>query len=294
MAVIWGIPYLLIRVAVRQLDPGVLVFLRTAPAAALLWPLVIARRHVPAVLAHWRWIVIFGVVEFGVPWYFMASAERHLTSSLTSLLICCVPLLSILGQRLRPGREPVSRRRYAGLLTGVVGVALLVGFNVQSGSLIWMGAMLVVCVGYTVGPAILSSKLASVPGLAIVAGATTVVALAWLPWTVARWPERVNAETWSSVAVLSVVCTAGAFLCFHELVKEAGPSRATVVTYVNTALAVVLGVAILNEPLTTGIVLGFPFVLVGSVLATSAPRAASLRVGSADEGHRDPRLTSHE
>lgn len=284
MAVIWGVPYLLIRVAVRQLDPGVLVFLRTAPASALLWPLVIARRHVGAMLAHWRWIMVFGVVEFGVPWYFMASAERHLTSSLTSLLICCVPLLSLAAQRLRHGREPVSRRRYVGLLTGAVGVALLVGFNVRSGSLVWIGAMFLVCVGYTVGPAILSAKLANTPGLAIVAGATTVVALAWLPWSIARWPAHVNSETWSSVAVLSVVCTAGAFLCFHELVKEVGPSRATVVTYVNTALAVVLGIAILHEPLTTGIVLGFPFVLVGSVLATSAPSASLPRVASTDKG----------
>lgn len=270
MAVIWGIPYLLIRVAVRQLDPGVLVLARTAPAAVVLWPMVLARGQLAAVVRHWRWIVAFGVVEFGIPWYLMASAERHLTSSLTSLLICCVPLLSILLQRMRGNREQVSRRRYTGLLVGALGVISLVGLDIRHGSLEWMGAMLLVCIGYTLGPAILAHHLTDVPGIAIVAGATTVVAVAWLPWSLGHWPAHVGIETWSSVAVLSLVCTAGAFVCFYELVKEVGASRATVVTYVNTAIAVVLGIVGLHEPLTIGIAIGFPLVLVGSVLATSA------------------------
>jgi len=281
MAVIWGLPYLLIRVAVRQLDPGVLVLARTAPAAALLWPLVLARRQFAVMLANWRWIVVFGVIEFGVPWYLMASAEKHITSSLTSLLICCVPLFSILVQRLHGPREHVAKRRLAGLGVGAMGVLLLVGLGVNSGSVTWIGAMLVVCLGYTLGPAILAAKLTHVPGPTIVCGATTVVALAWIPWSFTHWPTRVNAETISSIAVLSILCTAGAFLCFFELVKEVGASRATVVTYVNTAIAVVLGIAVLNEPLTAGIALGFPLVLVGSVLATSTPATGQLEADSA-------------
>lgn len=279
MAVIWGIPYLLIRVAVRQLDPGVLVFARTAPAALLLWPLVIARGQVRALLVHWRWIVVFGVVEFGIPWYFMASAERHITSSLTSLLICTVPLFSIVGHRLRANHEPVAPRRLLGLAIGAVGVASLVGLDVRHGSLPWIGAMMLVCIGYTIGPAILASKLRDVAGITIVAGATSFVALAWSPWTLTHLPIHVNAETWSSIAVLSVVCTAGAFLCFYELIQEVGAPRATVVTYVNTAIAVVLGVVILHEPLTVGIAIGFPLVLIGSVLATSAAQ----RVASSED-----------
>ena len=280
MAVIWGIPYLLIRVAVRQLDPGVLVLARTAPAAALLWPLVLARRQVATLIANWRWIFVFGVIEFGLPWYLMASAERHITSSLTSLLICCVPLFSILAQRVRGHAEHVSRRRYVGLGVGALGVLLLVGLDVKNGSVLWIGAMLIVCLGYTIGPVILAAKLTHVPGPTIVCGATSFVAIAWLPWSIAHWPAHVNAQTASSVAVLSIVCTAGAFLCFFELVKEVGASRAVVVTYVNTAIAVVLGIAVLSEPLTAGIALGFPFVLIGSVLATSTPVATRNDVDS--------------
>ena len=277
MSVIWGLPYLMIRVAVRQLDPGVLVFARTLPAALLLSPVVIARRQVGVIRAHLGWIAVFAVVEFGVPWYLMSTAERHIDSSLTSLIVCAVPLVSVGLQRLRRSEERVTRRRLTGLGLGALGVALLVGLSVHGGSSTWVLMMLAVAVGYSVGPRILAERLADVPGVAVVTGATFVVALAWLPWSVAHWPSHVNTETALSVATLAVVCTAGAFLIFFELVKEAGATRSVVVTYLNTALAVALGVAFLHEPLTAAILAGFPLVLVGSVLATApGPRAPSL------------------
>jgi len=272
MAVIWGIPYLLIRVAVRQLDPGVMVLMRTAPASLLLTPLVIARGQIPVLLKNLRWIIIFGVVEFGVPWYCMATAERHISSSLTSLLICCVPLFAVLAQRIRRTGEHISQRRYFGLGVGAVGVALLVGLDLRGGSITWIGLMMVVCLGYCFGPMILATKLAHVPGVVVVAGATAFVALCWIPWAVVHWPAHVSGETWSCMAVLSVVCTATAFLVFFELVKEVGSSRSVVVTYFNTAIAVVLGIVGLHETLTAGIILGFPLVLVGCIFATSATK----------------------
>jgi drug/metabolite transporter (DMT)-like permease len=270
MAVIWGIPYLLIRVAVRHLDPGVLVLGRTGPTALLLLPLVLWRGQLPLLVKNLKWIAIFGVVEFGIPWYFMATSERHLTSSLTSLLICAVPLFSVIAQRIRQTEGHVSSRRYLGLLVGALGVALLVGLDLKGGSITWIGLMMLVCLGYTIGPIILATKLASVPGPVVVCGATGFVALCWIPWSVGHWPSQFSAETLSCVAVLSVVCTAGAFLTFFELIKEVGATRGVVVTYVNTAIAVVLGIVGLNEPLTIGIIVGFPLVLIGSTFATSS------------------------
>lgn len=278
MAVIWGIPYLLIRVAVRQVDPGFLVLGRTGPTALFLLTLVVSRRQLGLLRSNFKWIVLFGVVEFGVPWFFMSTAEKHITSSLTSLLICTVPLLSVAIQRLRRTKEHISTRRYAGLGIGALGVALLVGLDLRGGSITWLSMMLVVCVGYTIGPMILATKLSHVPGPVIVAGATSFVALGWLPWSIAHWPAHASTETISSIAVLSIICTAGAFLIFFELVKEVGSTKSVVVTYVNTALAVVLGVMGLNEPLTVGIIIGFPLVLIGSIFATSsATNKASLR-----------------
>ncbi len=273
MAIIWGIPYLLIRVAVRQLDPGVVVFLRTGPASLLLIPLVTIRRQWSDVVRHFGWIVVFGVVEFGVPWFLMSTAEEHITSSLTSLLICGVPLLSVVVQRLRRG-EHIETRRYLGLAIGACGVAFLVGLDLSGGTLTWIAMMALVCVGYTFGPMILATKLADVPGAAVTCGATGVVALAWAPWALTHWPSHVSGETWSSIATLSVVCTAGAFVVFSALVKEVGSTRAVVVTYVNTAVAVILGIVGLHEALTAGIMVGFPLVIVGCVIATSRPRPA--------------------
>jgi drug/metabolite transporter (DMT)-like permease len=238
-------------------------------------PLVIAKRQIPVLIKNLRWIIIFAVIEFGIPWYCMATAERHISSSLTSLLICCVPLFAVIAQRLRRTGEHISQRRYFGLGIGAVGVALLVGLDLRGGSITWIGLMMVVCFGYCIGPMILATKLSHVPGVVVVAGATAFVAICWIPWSIVHWPAHVSGETWSCMAVLSVVCTATAFLVFFELVKEVGSSRSVVVTYFNTAIAVVLGVVGLHETLTAGIVLGFPLVLVGCIFATSGPKVVA-------------------
>jgi drug/metabolite transporter (DMT)-like permease len=288
MAVLWGIPYLLIRVAVRQLDPGVLVLFRTAPASLLLMPVVTHQRAWGQLVKNLEWIIVFGVVEFGIPWYLMSTSERHINSSLTSLIICAVPLFSVLASRFTRSHEPIGARRLSGLVAGAVGVALLVGLDLTGGSITWIGLMLLVCVGYSIGPIILATKLQNVPGPAVVCGAAGVVALGWIPYDAFRWPAHVSGETWTSVGVLSVFCTAGAFLVFFELIKEAGSSRSVVVVYSNTALAVLLGVVGLHEPFTIGIALGFPLIVFGSYLATTVARAVG------DDAGRDANLAVNE
>jgi drug/metabolite transporter (DMT)-like permease len=288
MAVLWGIPYLLIRVAVRQLDPGVLVLFRTAPASLLLMPVVTHQRAWGQLVKNLQWIIVFGVVEFGIPWYLMSTSERHINSSLTSLIICAVPLFSVLASRFTRSHEPIGARRLSGLAVGAAGVVLLVGLDLKGGSITWIGFMLLVCVGYSIGPIILATKLQNVPGPAVVCGAAGVVALAWIPYDAFRWPAHVSGETWISVGVLSVFCTAGAFLVFFELIKEAGSSRSVVVVYSNTALAVLLGVVGLHEPFTIGIALGFPLIVLGSYLATTVAR------GVGDDVGRDANLAIYE
>src|ERR1700677_291318 len=163
MAVIWGLPYLLIRIAVRELDPGPLVWMRPAPRALLLAPVVISQRQWPVLIRNLKWIAIFGVVEFGVPWFLMSTAEQHITSSLTSLLICGVPLLSVVAQRIRRTAERIDPRRYWGLGIGAAGVAFLVGLDLGGGKLTWLAMMMLVCVGYTIGPTILATNLQAEP-----------------------------------------------------------------------------------------------------------------------------------
>lgn len=276
LSVLWGIPYFMIRIAVRQLDPATLVFARTFPAALLLIPLALQQRAFSSLRGKWRWLIGFSIIEFGVPWFLMGSAEKHLSSSLTGLLVAAVPLGSITLTKLLHPSETIHARRLVGLLIGTVGVVVLVGLDLSGGSWLWVAAMLLVVVGYASGPMILALKLNEASGLAVVAASVSIVALGYLPWGATHWPAHLKIETWLSIGGLSLLCTVAAFLVFFALVQEVGPSRGTVITYFNTAIAVLLGTAVLHESLTTGIIIGFPLIVLGSIFATSAPTSAQL------------------
>jgi drug/metabolite transporter (DMT)-like permease len=158
---------------------------------------------------------------------------------------------------------------------GISGVAALVGIDVRGGDLLAVGAVALAALGYAVGPVIVSLRLDGLPGLGLSAVALGMTALAYLPLAWFGRPDdlgAVSGRAWGSVVVLGTLCSAVAFLVFFALVAEVGPSRATVITYVNPAVAVLLGVLLLAEPLTAGIVLGFPLVLLGSYLATRGTR----------------------
>lgn len=269
MSVIWGIPYLLIRVALRDLSPPLVVFARTLPAAVLLLPLALQRGHLRAVLASWRWVLAFTMVEMAVPWLLLSRAEQKLSSSAAGLLIAGVPLVAALVYRLSPHNDRLTGRGLFGLVVGFAGVAVLVGFDVGHSDLSAVGEMGVVVLGYSLGPLIVSRRLHDVPNLGVVAVAVTLTAIGYAPFALTRLPHHLGGEVAAAVLGLAFVCTALAFLLFFELIAEVGPARSTVITYINPAVAVLLGVTILNEPFTTGIAIGFPLILAGSVLATS-------------------------
>ena len=273
MSVIWGIPYLMIRVAVRDFSPGTLVFARTFPATLLLLPLALRRDALAAVLRQWRVVAIYTVIELGIPWLLLARAEQHLSSSLSSLLVATVPSVGLLANRATGQADHIDRRRLAGLAVGLAGVAVLVGIDVRGTSLPAAGEMLIVVVGYAVGPIIINRRLADLPSVGVVTVSLGMAAIVYSPWALTHLPHHVTASVVASVIGLTVICTALAFVLFFALIAEIGPSRATVITYINPAVAVLLGVAVLGEPFGVGIAVGFPLVLIGSVLAT-APASA--------------------
>ena len=271
MSVIWGIPYLLIRVAVRDFPPEVLVFARTAPPALLLMAYAAYRGMLRPLLPHWRMLLLYSLVELAGPWLMLSHAEVRLSSSLAALLIAATPLVAAVLARL-VGRERIDRRRLLGLVVGVGGVVALAGVDVHADDLTAVAVVLLTAVGYAVGPFLVSRRLSHLPTLGVIASSLAVVAVLYAPFAVWHWPDEISRDSALSVVVLSVVCTAFAFIVFFALIAEAGPARASVITYVNPAVALVLGVLLLDEPLTLGIAIGFPLVLLGSVLATSRPR----------------------
>ncbi|MGO8871584.1 MAG: DMT family transporter [Acidimicrobiales bacterium] len=274
MSLVWGTPYLLIRIAVREVSPATLIFLRTAPAAVLLLPLAIRRQTLRAVIAHWKWITVFTVVEMGIPWLFLGRAEVHLTSSLTGLLVATVPLVGAVIYRVL-GADRFDGRRILGLVIGFGGVAVLVGTDLHTTDAGAVVEMLAPVIGYAIGPLVISRRLGDLPGLGVITVSLAMAGLVYAPYGLTHLPTHVSMEVVASVAGLALVCTALAFVLFFELIVEVGPARSTVITYVNPAVAIALGVVVLGEPMSTGIVLGFPLILLGSWLATTRSAAVA-------------------
>ena len=272
LGVIWGIPYLLIKIAVEDLSPASLVLARTSLATLLLAPLAASRGLLRPLVPHWRPLLVYTIIEICLPWLLLGHAEQELSSSLTGLLVAAVPLVGAVLVKLT-GHEPMASRRIVGLLVGFAGVAALVGFDVGASSTGAVAAVGLVAVCYALGPLILSRHLADLPSLGVVAASLAISALLYAPVGLLQWPDQApGADTWWSVAGLAVVCTAVAFLVFFELIAEVGPSRATVITYVNPAVALVLGVIVLDEQVTVATGVGFALILLGSVLATQRER----------------------
>lgn len=273
LGVIWGIPYLLIKIAVRELTPATLVFVRTSLGAALLLPAAVLRGKMRALLGRWRAIALFTVVELAIPWLLLARAERRVTSSLAGLFMASIPLVAAVLSRVAGGHEQLGPRRLVGLVVGFAGVVALLGLELGRGDALAIVELTVVALGYAVGPMIVSRSLADVRALDVIAVSLAACAVAYAPIGIAQLPDALPAgEVIAAVVVLGVACTAVAWLLFFELIAEAGPVRATVITYVNPAVAVAAGVALLGEPFTAGTAAGFVLILSGSWLAAGPAR----------------------
>jgi len=284
MSVIWGLPYLFIRVAVAEISPATLVFARTAVAALILVPLALWRSDVRQVLRRWRWVVAFALVEIGLPWVLLGSAEQHITSSLAALLVAGVPLVGAVLAVATKGRDRIGGTGLLGLVVGLLGVSAIVGATAETSTWTALVAMAVVVVCYAVGPAILARRLEGVPSLGVMAFSLTLCAALYAPFAALQRPTTMpGPDVLVSIAILAVVCTALAFVLFAALIEAIGPVRATVITYVNPAVAAVLGVVVLREPFTVAMGVGLTLVILGSTLATrrssSEPTPARLALG---------------
>lgn len=278
MGLIWGLPYLLIAEVVEELTPSTLVFGRTALASMLLLPLAISRGQLRAVLARWRPLVAFAVIEIMIPWVLLGIAEQRLSSSLTALLIASVPLIGAVLAVATRSDDRLDGRRWFGLLIGLSGVAALVGFEVGGGDAGAVVALAVVATCYAAGPLMLSRWLSDLPGVGVITASLVLTALVYLPIGVAQAPaDWPSGSVLLSLVGLAVICTAIAFVVFFLLIAEVGPARATVITYINPAVAVVLGVLVRDEEFTLATAVGFALILAGSVLATrrATPRDVS-------------------
>lgn len=285
MAVIWGIPYLFIKIAVVEVSPAALAGMRTLLAALVLLPLAARAGALRPALRSWRYVAAFGVLEMAIPWVLIGHAEIRVSSGFAGLVIAAVPMFGTLLAFVLGDRHALARVRVLGLATGFVGVGALVGLDSLGGhvDLLSVAELLTVAALYAIAPAIADRKLRHVPSMGVIALSLSIVAVLYLPFTIGELGQGLpSPSVVGSILVLALVCTALAFVLFFELIATAGPVRATVITFLNPAVAVLLGLVVLSEPLTWGTVVGFPLVLLGSYWATR-PTAAPARPASADD-----------
>jgi drug/metabolite transporter (DMT)-like permease len=276
MSIVWGIPYLLIKVSVRHLTPAMVVEVRTAIGALVLLPLAFRRGEVRPLMSAWKPLLVYTVVELAIPWYLLSNAERQLSSSLSGLIVATVPLISVALAALMRHHDRLDRRGIGGLVVGLAGVAVLLGLDVHTGDLASVGQVLLVAVGYATGPLIVSRYLGELSSLALAAVSLALVAIVYLPVAVAQAPSRMPPYTAIvSLVLLGLVCTALAFVAFFELIKEVSPTRATIITYFNPVVAVALGVILLGEPLKAGMAVGFALILLGSWMSAPFRRSTA-------------------
>jgi drug/metabolite transporter (DMT)-like permease len=269
MSVIWGIPYLLIKVAVEGVSVPVLVLARTAIGAAVLLPVMLYRREWTQVLRHWKPVLAFAFFEMIAAWLLLSDAERRLTSSLTGLLIAATPIVVAVLDRFTGGERRMGPKRMAGLGVGFAGVAVLAGPELTGGSAWSVAEVLLVSTCYAIAPLIAARYLSDVPALPLTAACLGVAAVVYALPAAATWPtEMPSTRVLLAIGALALICTALAFLVFFALIREVGPARALVFTYVNPAVALAAGVLILNEPITVWHLAGLALILTGSVLAT--------------------------
>jgi drug/metabolite transporter (DMT)-like permease len=273
MSVIWGIPYLLIKVADGGVAVPVLVLARVGIGAALLLPFAVRRGRLGTLRPYWRWLAAFAVVEIITPWLLLSEAERRLPSSMSGLLVASVPIFVVVIGRLTGGTDRLTAVRWTGLLAGLGGVALLAGPTVAGGDALSIAEVLLVAVCYATGPLIASRKLGDLPPLEMTAMCLAFAAVVYAPLAALTWPSAMpSVQVLAALAALAVICTAAAFPIFFQLIAEVGPARASVITYVNPAVAVTLGVVVLGEQFTPAMAGAFALILGGSVLATRGGR----------------------
>jgi drug/metabolite transporter (DMT)-like permease len=286
VSVLWGIPYLFIKIADDHgMPPLVLAWGRVTLGAAVL--LVVSWRAgtLPSLRGRGRWLLAFAVLEIAIPFPMIALGETKVASSTAAIVIAAVPLIiALLTLRFEPS-ERVTGTRLLGLLVGFAGVAALVGVDLSGdgGELVGVGAILIAAVGYASAPLVLKRHLIDVDPTAVMAACLTIAAAILTPAAILDWPTTTpSGGAFAAVVVLGILCTALALVVMAILIGEAGPARASVITYINPVIALALGIVFLGESPGAGSLVGLVLILVGSWISTrSSTQIDEARVSSA-------------
>ena len=281
-SVIWGSSFLFIRVAVEHMPPSAVVFGRTLLGAAFLVPLAIRNRAFHGLRSRILPVVVVTLLDMALPTFLTAWGEQHVTSSVAGILTATDPLFTAVLALWLVRSEAVDRKQFAGLVIGFAGVVALLGidFRGHAGELPAAGAVLLSALGYAGAALAYRRWLADAPALGVTALMTAMSSAAFLAPAAAGLPRQAPpASSVLALATLGIVNTGLAYWLFYLLIDEAGAATASVITYVMPVVALLLGVGLLGEKLTTGAIAGLILIALGAWLATGrqTPGAAKTR-----------------
>lgn len=274
--IFWGLPYFFIAIALESFSTPSIVFARTFLGALVLIPYAALTGGLKPALKAWPYVLIFAVVEMVGPWFLITEALKGISSGLTGLLVGTVPffVVAILAIFLKD-RKALRPRPLIGMVIGFVGVALLVGVDSITGAVEPFSVLMVIAaaIGYAIAPIMASIKLSDVPSAGVIGLSMVIVATLYSPFALPNIGSELATASFNalgSLVVLGLVCSAAAFVIFFKLIKEVGPAKASLITYLNTAVALTLGTLFLSEPLTTGLLIGIPLIATGLYLSGGA------------------------
>lgn len=272
-SLIWGIPFWLTKILLTEFHPSTIVFLRAAIAAVLLAPVTWRSGALQGALSQWRWVLVFALAQIAIPWWLTGTAQKHLSSSFTGLLMTAIPVIGLFYAFANRERSAFSLRGSLGLSIAGVGVAILIGLDTFHERLDFPSVFLVLLAtaGFAYAPRVVTQHLQGVPSLGAVALTFLITAAIWVLPGINSWPKQaLSPSVVVSTLVMGVVCTALAFWIFFELIKEVGSTKATYLAFTNPMVAVLVGIIFAKEPLTVGIIFSFPLIVLGTYLAISA------------------------
>lgn len=269
LSVLWGVPYLFIKIAVDDgVPPIFLAWLRVTLAAAVLLGLAARAGTLGSMRGRGRWVLAYAVVEISLPFPLIGYGEQDVSSSLAAILIAAVPtFVALLSLRFNP-EERLTRTRAVGLVVGFAGVCALVGIDVGSDDLVGAAAILLAAFGYASGPMIYQRHFGGLDVRATMGASLAAASVVLAIPALLDPPDRVTIDAAVAIAVLGLFCTAAAFTLFAVLLTTIGAGRTAIITYVAPVVALAGGVLFLGESVGLGALIGLVLILAGSWLST--------------------------
>jgi len=281
---LWGSSFLFIEIALRELEPTVVIVLRLLLAALVLVPVLALRFGTGGAYGRlreaWRPLLVLGAVNAALPFTLIAWGQKHIDSGIAAIANASLPIfVALLAIRYRPS-ERVTGSRAVGIVSGIVGVAVLTGANPEGGWWAVAGTLAVVMAAflYAVGALFAQTHVEAVDPIVLATGSTIAGALLLLPISAAQAPSQLPGwEVWVAVSVLGIGGMALGQFVYYVMLESHGSTKATLVTYLLPGMALVLGIVFLDEALTVAAVVGLALVLLGVALGSGLLHPARRR-----------------